>query len=328
MEIMKYTVLLDGGWADEQAASLEALLHSDVTLIREPGHSNFEIIVAGRPDAHTLDSSPVLKHLIIPWAGLPASTALLMRNYSHISVHNIHHNAASTAELAVTLMLAAARSIIPADRSLREGDWTARDRMRESVMISGSRILVLGYGHVGSRIGSICRAMGAEVTGIRRSLDTVVEKDGITLYPRSFFFEILAAADILVIALPLTPDTQGIIGNTELDILHDRAIIVNIGRGKLIDENSLYEHLKNRSIGAAGIDVWYNYPGSDAERGHTHPSDLPFHELDNIVMTPHMGGAFGLKRIEDLRIEYLARSINTAAEGGIIPCRIDLDRGY
>ncbi len=325
---MSLTVLLGGTWDDKSAAYLEELLLPDVTLIRESSEGDFNILVCGRPDKRIIDASSQLKHLIIPWAGLPASTAELMAGYSSISVHNIHHNAVSAAELALSLMFAAARLIVPADRHLRDGDWSLRYLQERSVLISGSRILILGYGHIGSRVGTVCKSLGAEVSGIRRSVTETVEFDGVILHPPRSLHDILRKTDVLVVTLPLTSETEGIIGESELDILHCRSIVVNVGRGRLIDERSLYEHLRDGSIGAAGIDVWYNYPSSDDSRTATYPSSFPFGELENVVMTPHMGGAFGTDRIEQLRMQHLALSINRAAEGAEIPCRIDLSMGY
>ncbi len=325
---MEINVLLSGAWEDEYAKYLEELLLPNVRLLREHDNEDFDILVCGRPDETVLNASSRLRHLIIPWAGLPASTSELMTRYNHISVYNIHHNAVSAAELAISLMLAAARRIVPADRDLRLGDWSWRYRQDRSVIISGSRILVLGYGHIGSRIGSVCKSMGARISGIRRNLIEKVVSNGIMLHPPHALHDILRNTDILFISLPLTSETEGIIGEQELDLLHDRSIIVNIGRSRLINEISLYEHLRDGSIGAAGIDVWYNYPVSGSSDAVTHPSSYPFGNLDNIVMTPHLGGAFGSSRTEKLRMEHIADSVNMAAKGADIPFRINLESGY
>jgi phosphoglycerate dehydrogenase-like enzyme len=325
---MHMTALLHGSWDESDVDYLKSLLHPEVTLIRDPPDRDYDILICGRPDEDILGRSKLLKHLIVPWAGLPASTAELMAGYTGISVHNIHHNAASAAEMALALMLAAARHIIPADRNLRLGDWSCRYLQETSVLISESRVLILGYGHIGRLVGRACTILGAEVSAIRRNIEKNTVSDGTVLYPLSSLHEILLKTDILVLALPLTPETKGIIGDRELDLLHNRSIVVNIGRGKLIDERSLFEHLQSGSIGSAGIDVWYRYPTSDESRISTPPSSFPFDSLDNIVMTPHMGGAFGTLKLEQLRMQHIADSLNTAAEGGELPCRINLELGY
>ena len=97
----------------------------------------------------------------------------------------------------------------------------------------------------------------------------------------------LAAADVVVCTLPLTPGTEGLIGAEELAAMKPTAILVNVGRGGVIAEEPLYRALAEGRLFGAGLDVWYVYPGSDEERRSTLPSRFPFHELDNVVMTPH-----------------------------------------
>ena len=294
----------------------------------EDGVDDFEILISGRPDEALLSRVPGIKVLVIPWAGLPESTGDLLKKHPAIHVHNIHHNAASASEMAIALMMAAARLLIPADRSLRNNDWTWRYNQDRAVIIEGSRVLILGYGHVGSRAGAVCRAMGADVTGIQRRPSKPFSEEGIPLYSSEGLHELLEKTDILIVALPLTPDTKGIIGDRELDLLHDRSIVVNVGRGLLIDEESLYYHLRNNLIGAAGIDVWYEYPSGKETVSDTPPSSCPFGTLDNIVMSPHMGGAFNLEELERQRMIHLALLLNLYAAGEPLPGRIDIEQGY
>lgn len=325
---MKLKVYFETEWKKEQADLFRDLACEDVTLCFREDCDDFDILISGRPDEELLGRSSRLKHLIIPWAGLPSSTAELMRKHPEVSVHNIHHNASSAGELALGLMIAAARLIVPADRALRKGDWSWRYRQEVCLLVSGSRVLILGYGHLGRTVGRACSALGAEVIGIRRSVKEPVITEEAALFPPSHLHPLLMKADFVVLALPLTKDTEGIIGDEELELMHGRSVLVNVGRGRLIDQEALYSHLKRGSIGAAGIDVWYSYPSSREERTRTFPSDVPLWELDNVVMTPHMGGAFGSEELENRRIKHLAESINRAAEGEALPNRVHLENGY
>ena len=315
----------DRKWIDYLRDNLDTSLQ---LFTEEDGVDDFEILISGRPDEALLTRVSSIKVLIIPWAGYPESTAVLLKNHPAIHVHNIHHNAASASEMAITLMMAAARLLIPADRSLRNNDWTLRYNQDRAVLVKGSRVLILGYGHVGSRVGAVCRAMGADVTGIKRKPSEPVSEEGVPLFSTDMLHELLEKTDMLIVALPLTPDTKGIIGDRELDLLHDRSIVVNVGRGHLIDEESLYHHLSNNLIGAAGIDVWYEYPSGKETVSDTPPSSYPFGTLDNIVMSPHMGGAFNLEELERQRMIHLASSLNMYAAGEPVPNRIDLEQGY
>jgi phosphoglycerate dehydrogenase-like enzyme len=139
---------------------------------------------------------------------------------------------------------------------------------------------------------------------------------------------LICDTDILVLTLPLTNETRGIIGDSEMANMHERSILVNVGRGALVDEDSLYEHLRRGSIGAAGIDVWYRYPSSPSDYSCTRPSRRDFENLANLVMTPHLGGAFGAEKLESLRLECLAKSIKEVAEGREMPFRVNLELGY
>jgi phosphoglycerate dehydrogenase-like enzyme len=167
--------------------------------------------------------------------------------------------------------------------------------------------------------------MGASVTGIRRHADPL---DGEDIHTVDRLHDLLPDTDILLVCLPLTDETRGLIGDEELSLLPSHAVLVNIGRGEIVSEEPLYRHLESGSIGAAGIDVWYSYPGSERDRTDTPPSGYPFGELDNVVMSPHRGGAFGVERLEELRIAHLADTLNAIAEGREPAGRIDLELGY
>ena len=308
---------------------LRGMLQTGIELTSgEPEAGRTDILVCGRPTRMLLESCGGPSVLIIPWAGLSDQTASLMAGYPEIAVHNLHHNAASTAELAIGLMLAAGRRIVVADRHLRTGDWSPRYEGRESLIVDGSRVLVLGYGSVGSRIGRICRAMGASVDGIRLSPPFGEIEAGTSIHPPEMLRELLTAAEVLFLSLPLTELTEGIIGASELDLMSRTSILVNVGRGRLVDEKALYSALMKGRPAAAGLDVWFHYPDNMESRCSTSPSTYPFAELDNVVMTPHMGGAFGTSRLEESRLEHLAISINRAAAGEPVPDRVDPSRGY
>ena len=126
----------------------------------------------------------------------------------------------------------------------------------------------------------------------------------------------------------LMDETRGLIGETELALMSDSAILVNVGRGPVVDESALYLALRDGTLHAAGLDVWYNYPTDEPGRSATRPSEYPFHELDNVVMSPHRAGAPHTPETESLRMRALADLLNAAARGEPIPNRVDLVLGY
>jgi len=307
---------------------LRGQLQPDITFRVDPEipqPADYHILITGRPKREHLTASSNLHTLIIPWAGLPVSTRDLMLEFPTIAVHNLHHNAAPVAELTVTLMLTAAKSIVPIDRAFREHDWRPRYRPDPTPLLAGKTALILGYGAIGRRVGEICLALNMKVLAVRRRADE--SQDGVApVYPAGELAELLPRTDVLLICLPHTPDTDGLIGAAELELMPAGGILVNIGRGAIVDEAALYHALRDGQLHSAGLDVWYNYPTDAESRAHTPPSTFPFHELDNVVMSPHRAGHSD--DTEELRMAHLAELLNAAARGEPMFNRVDLQAGY
>jgi len=191
-------------------------------------------------------------------------------------------------------------------------------------LLQGKTALILGYGAVGQCLAPPCRALGMNVLAIRRDAGEADEAD-VAIYRPDQLRELLPQAHVLFVTLPMTPETEGMVGVAELALLPDGAVVVNIARGAVISETALYQELKTGRI-SAGIDVWYHYPRTVEARVGTNPSGHPFHELDNVVMTPHLSGH--ANEIEELRAQALAELLNAAVSGGPLPNRVNVDRGY
>lgn len=305
---------------------LRGKLSDDIqlTVNHWPDPATHTILIAGRPSREQIENSPNLQTLLIPFAGLPAVTRIMMRDYPQIAVHNLHHNAIPTAEMALALLMAAARRLVPSDQRFRQQDWTPRYEPYPSRLLHGKTALILGYGAVGQHLGAILRMMGMTVLGIRRSKPD--EASGI--YTLDALHDLLPRADVLVIALPGTESTEGLLGEREIRLLPRDAILVNIGRAAIVEQQALYDALRDGHLFGAGLDVWYNYPPDEASRTHTPPADVPFHELENVVLSPHRGGGGGNAEIEVLRMDALATMLNRAARGEPLPNRVDLAAGY
>ncbi|MDC1141923.1 2-hydroxyacid dehydrogenase [Planctomycetota bacterium] len=306
----------------EQIELLRALLVG-VDLLGPDDAGDFEILIAGRPSRKQLEASTALQTLIIPFAGLPKVTADLMRDFPHIAVHNLHHNAAATAEIAVTLLLSVAKSVVPIDANLRNADWSDRGQGELALQLDGRTALILGYGHIGKRVARACHGLGMSTLAVGRTARSI---DGVDVQSITQLNELLPKADALMICLPATEETEGLIGESELALLPKTAVVVNIARGSILDEAALFDALKDKRIFGAGLDVWWNYPASAEARSNTPPANLPFHELPNVVMSPHRGGH--VTDTEDQRMRGLAEMLNAAADGETIPNRVNLDAGY
>ena len=312
-----------------------------------------DVLVSGRPSREHLEQATKLRAVIIPWAGLPTATRDLLLEFPKLSVHNLHDNAAPTAEMALTLLLAAAKRIVPNDRALRRGDWRPRYAPDDpSILLEGKTAVVLGFGAIGRRVARMLLGLGMTVVGVRRS--AVAGPDGAeggadasaSRGPATFaqhpdvpgvevvtvdcLHETLARAHVVMVCLPLTSQTEGLLGERELAVLQPGAVLVNTGRGTIVEQHALYRALKSpdHPLAAAGIDVWYNYPTDDVSRACTLPADAPLHELDNLVLSPHRAAIVHSAEARKRRMLALADLLNTAARGEPMPNRVDLQAGY
>jgi phosphoglycerate dehydrogenase-like enzyme len=308
---------------------LRSKLSPDVKVVTDSNQSlsrESQILIAGRPKREQILSNTRLETLIIPWSGLPPETRQLMLDFPSINVHNLHHNAAPVAETTLALLMAAAKQIVPLDRALRAGDWRPRYRPSPALLLDGKTALILGFGTIGRRVAGLCKKLGMEVLATRRNSVTSTVEPADEVHPMSALPVLLARANALIICLPHTPETDALIGESELNLLPPDAVLVNVGRGPIVDEAALYRALRDGRLHAAGLDVWYNYPKDEASRSSTPPSNFPFYELDNVVMSPHRAG--DSRESNFLWMDYLAALLNAAVRGEPLPNRVDVRAGY
>lgn len=187
-------------------------------------------------------------------------------------------NTHSTAELAFALLLALARRIPEADRSVRGGGWE-RSRLRGG-QLHGKTLGILGAGRIGAEVGRRARAFGMSVLvhdpylPDGRAAEMGAERVGLA--------ELLERSDALTIHAPLTEETRGIIGAAELARMREGALLVNAARGGMVDEAALVDALRSGRLGGAALDVFEREPL---------PADHPLLSLERTVLTPHLGAA-------------------------------------
>jgi phosphoglycerate dehydrogenase-like enzyme len=295
-----------------------------------PPDPDYHVLVTGRPSPEQLQASPNLQAVIVPWAGVSPETRNNLADFPHVTLHNLHYNDTTTAELGFALLLSAAKFVPSMDRALRKDDWRPRYDPSPAVLLHNKTALILGYGAIGRELARMCKGLNMTVLATRRSPQESSDEYADEIHPADALPDLLPRTNALLICLPHTPETEGVIGQKELALLPEKAVLVNIGRGKVVQEAALYNALKDGDgpshLHAAGIDVWYNYPPDEAAWGSTAPANHPFHELDNIVISPHRGGA--TMESEALRMADLARLLNAAAGGESIPNKVSLDLGY
>ncbi len=203
-----------------------------------------------------------------------------------IPICNAYGHEYAIAEYVMAAVLNRFIPLAAADRDLRKGEWTLWPSRPNTLRreMGDSTMGLLGFGHIGKAVAARAKAFGMHVTVANRSPVTsplVDQSFGLDKLPA-----FMASADTIVASLPLLQESRGIVGAEALAAMRPDAVIINVGRGPVINQTALYEALKDRRIGGAVIDTWYTYPTDD--NPVVLPGRLPFHELDNIVMTPHM----------------------------------------
>jgi phosphoglycerate dehydrogenase-like enzyme len=266
-------------------ADIQLLPRQLVTNAQRAAFADAEVIVSNHFNA----SNPTpagLRLLHVPAAGydqvdfnaVPPG-AVICNSFGH---------ELAISEYVMAALLARCVPMADADARLRRGDWAYTGGAAERVHpeMSEMTIGLYGFGHIGKTIAERARAFGMGVVAANRSplAPSPLFDRAFGLHDPAFW----SAADAIVVSLPLADDTKGIVGASQLGAMRPDAIIMNVGRGPVIDEQALYDVLAQRKIGGAVIDTWYRYPSPDAPAPL--PSSLPFHELTNIVMTPHMSG--------------------------------------
>ncbi|HYY48260.1 MAG TPA: 2-hydroxyacid dehydrogenase [Thermoplasmata archaeon] len=206
----------------------------------------------------------------LPFERLPPEAVVC----SNAGAYNV-----AVAEHAMALLLAAAKDIPARTDEIRRG------RFNQDVVnrvLAGSTVLILGMGGIGQEIARRCKAFGMRVVGVTRTRRPSLDVDAnVTI---DAIANELPSADFAVLALPLTRETLGLVDRRFLGQMKEDAVLVNIARGKIIVEEDLFEHLKAHPRFRAALDTWWTYPEGKEGR----PFHRPFHDLPNVLMTPHV----------------------------------------
>jgi len=247
-----------------------------------------EIVVANRERTplrgETFDRLPTLK--LIAQTGMrgahldiPAATErgiLIAGTGGSRSTPSSAFGAASTVEITIGLMLAAARRIPFGDAELRAGRWTGFVG-RE---LAGRKLGILGLGRIGTRVATICQAIGMEVSAWGPTLTPErAAAAGVTYRELD---DLLPEVDVLSVHLQLSPISRGLLSREKLAKLKPSALLVNTARGPIVDEAAMIEMLQNGRLWGAGLDVYDLEPL---------PPDHPLLSLPNVALTPHVGWA-------------------------------------
>lgn len=200
------------------------------------------------------------------------------------------------------------------DAQLSE-DWGDRGEVRT---LLGATVLVMGMGDIGGSFGRLCKAMGAYVIGLRRTDGSKPDyADEVRLTGE--LDELLPRADVVAVTLPGTPETKGMLGRDRIGRMKPGAVVLNVGRGYVIDTDALCDALESGRLGGAGLDV-------------TDPEPLPkghrLWGLPTAVITPHVSGGYHLKETHERIVDIFAENLGRFLRGEKLRNMVDFETGY
>ncbi len=288
----------DGANRDEL---LPAIADVDAVLIRS----------ATKVDAEALAAAKRLQVVARAGVGLDNVDVKAATQAGVMVVNAPTSNIVSAAELAVGLLLAAARNISPAHAALRAGQW--KRSKYSGVELFEKTVGIVGLGRIGVLVAQRLAGFGVNLI----AYDPYVQPGraaqiGVRLVTLD---ELLAESDFISVHLPKTPETVGLIGEEALTKVKPSAVIVNAARGGIVDEAALYAALKEGRLGGAGLDVFAKEPCTDS----------PLFELDNVVATPHLGAS--TDEAQERAGIAVAKSVRLALAGELVPDAVNVKGG-
>lgn len=280
---------------------LAALPDADALVVRS----------ATKVDAEALAAAPRLKVVARAGVGLDNIDVRQATQSGVMVVNAPTSNIISAAELAVGLLVAAARNLAPANAALKGGEWKRSKYI--GVELYEKTVGIVGLGKIGVLVAQRLSAFGMRVI----AYDPYVQAGraaqlGVRLVTLD---ELMRDADFISVHLPKTPETVGLIGPEQLATCKPSAIVVNAARGGIVDEHALYVALKEGRLGGAGLDVFAAEPCTDS----------PLFEFDNVVATPHLGAS--THEAQEKAGISVARSVRLALSGELVPDAVNVQGG-
>lgn len=286
-------------------SELSEYLKNDLKLIFLDPYSDEEaekyiehvdMIVGWRPQKELLQKAINLQLFNNPGAGIqhlvPLFKELNNDREKPIILTNCHGNSYFTAQHAVGLLLAVTNKIILHHNWMREGKWRTGDEEGKSIPLKKKTIGLLGYGAINKKVHKFLRGFEVSFVICKKTVMKAEKDSRLPYYSLNQLHDFLQLIDVLIIAVPLTKETKGLIARKELELLGSDSVLINVGRGEVIDQNDLFIALKDKKISGAGLDVWYNYrPNEQDGKKYPYDNKNPFHKLDNVVMSPHRGAS-------------------------------------
>ncbi len=313
--------------ADAYTALRDALAATDVPaesyrLLRSLGKKDFEdkigdvdVAIVWHFAPELLRRAKRLKWVHFAMAGVDDALHPALVESPVLVTSSVGIHAQPVAEHAFAMILAFARGLVVAFANQHERRWARRSVVYSIRELRDLTLGVVGLGHIGQAVASLGKAFGMHVLGVSRHGAPVAEVDEV--FGPDGLAKMLSRADFVVLCVPLTAETRGMIGVDEFRLMKDSAYLINVARGPIVREDMLLEALRHRWIAGAGLDVFEKEPLLP---------DHPFYNLDNVIISPHVAGVtpYYWERMAKLFVDNFQKFL----AGEELPTRVDKERGY
>jgi phosphoglycerate dehydrogenase-like enzyme len=278
-----------------------------------PKLADADVLVSMGFNAPKAEAAPHLRLVQVPGAGLDRIDRSVVR--PGLRLANAYGHEAGIAEYIMGAMLSLTRSFGSLDASLRKGRWDSQWAVGTpmpppSPELAGKTLGILGFGHIGEALARRAAAFDMKVCAVRRQAQKDVPAGVSFIGGPDRLDEVLRSADYLAITLSLSPETRNLLDDRCLGLMKPSAYLINVARAEIIDEGALYRALSGGKLAGAALDVWYRYPTAP---GPTMPANRPFHELANVILTPHVSG--WTEGMLAARAKLIAGNIERTARG-------------
>ncbi|MDK2886232.1 MAG: hypothetical protein PWP54_790 [Thermosipho sp. (in: thermotogales)] len=275
-----------------------------------------DAVIGASLSSEQIEKASNLKIIFIPWTGADKLPWDVIKR-KNIIVSNSHGNGKIVAERALSLALALLGRVVEYHKDLERGIWHGfvKGFKNEDLWYSLQKksVVILGTGVIGKHLAKLLKGFDCKIIGFKKHVEKIEGFDMVT----DSISVAVKNADVIFLTLPLTNETYHIINAEILDLMQGK-FLINVGRGELIEEKSLYEALLKGKLAGFASDVWYEYP--DNNREVVLPFHYPFHKLKNVVLSPHVGG-FTIEgqngRIDEL-FENIEKYLNTGKPKNIV----------
>ena len=252
---------------------------------------DIDVLIGANASDELINSADKLKLFHVPWVGLDRINFNALQK-KKIIICNSKWNNRIVAEYALTLLLSAIKHLIPIHNDFSKGSW--KMRTTQSRLLTNSSVLLIGFGSICIEIAKLLQPFTKNVLALRNNPDQSSEEEKhlvSKIIGWDQYLDEIKSIDFIINSLPLTDKTVDVINPERIKAMKQGAYFVNVGRGKTVHEQALFEALQTNHLAGAAIDVWYNYKSS-SDKEPFFPSNYPFQELPNVIMSPHRAATF------------------------------------